>query len=629
MECSIPPAGSNFRNQNLMPGIAGVISRQPAAENARIVKTMIAAMRHEGFYMAGSFAAPELGVWAGWTAHEKSFAAGQVFENEQKNIALVFSGECFLDAAARNQLKQKGHIFSETGGGWLVHYYEEHGNAFFEKLNGLFSGLLIDRRQRKVFLFNDRYGMERIYWHETPDAFYFASEAKALLRVLPELREFDREGVAQFLGVGCALAGRTFFREMRLLPGGSRWIFENGNPRREKYFSPESWEALPKLAGPHYEAQFRAVFEKILPRYFESDSKIGISLTGGLDTRLIMACHPHDPHRETSYTFTGPTGQTLDDRVAKRVAAACGLEHRLLRLGPDFFSNFAAHADRTVYITDGCSGVLGAHEIYFHRQARTLAALRLTGNYGSEVLRAISTLKPLGLAPQTFRPDFLPAVNATAGQLAAQKTHPDTFAAFQEVPLNLFGNLAAGRSQISFRTPYLDNELVALAYQCPASLKKSSLPTMRLVKACSPALDRIPTDRGFISDRSDPEIFLRRVFAEVTFKLDYYSNAGLPRPFGPLDPVFKPVVRALGIAGLHKFLKYSTWFRNALAPYVIEKITAAQKTANGFWNGDVLLQLARQHLSGAKDFPCEINAALTLESLERQLFRELPRGLEY
>jgi asparagine synthase (glutamine-hydrolysing) len=215
----------------------------------------------------------------------------------------------------------------------------------------------------------------------------------------------------------------------------------------------------------------------------------------------------------------------------------------------------------------------------------------------------------------------LPGIQAGAGQLAALRTHPDTFAAFQEVPLNLFGNMAAGRSQISFRTPYLDNELVALAYQCPASLKKSSLPTMRLVKACSPALDRIPTDRGFISDRSDPEILARRIFAEVTFKLDYCSNAGLPRPFGPLDPVFKPVVRALGIAGLHKFLKYSTWFRRDLAPYVRERIAAAQKSNQGWWHAEALGQMARQHLTGQKDFPSELNAVLTLEAVERLLLR--------
>jgi asparagine synthase (glutamine-hydrolysing) len=609
-----------------MPGIVGIISRKPAAESARLVQTMVATLRHERFYVTGDFAAPELGVGAGWIAHENSFAARQLFQNEAKDLTLVFSGECFVAAETKNQLKQAGHRFSDAGGDCLVHLYEELGEKFFENLNGLFSGLLVDQRQKKVFLFNDRFGLERIYWHETADAFYFASEAKALLRILPELREFDRAGVAQFLGVGCPLAGKTLFREIRLLPGGARWNFENGSCRRENYFSPATWEALPKLSGADYEARFREVFQKILPRYFESDSKIGIALTGGLDTRLIMACHPHDRQHETSYTFTGPAGKTLDDRVAARVAAACELEHQLLRLQPDFFANFAAHADKTVFITDGCSGILGAHEIYFHQQARKLATLRLTGNYGSEICRAISTFKPLGLAPQIFNSNFSTAVNAAAGELAAQKKHPDTFAAFKEIPWNLFGNLAAGRSQISFRTPYLDNELVALAYQCPISLKKSSLPAMRLVKACSPALDKIPTDRGFVSDRSGPDIFLRRAFAEVTFKLDYCSNAGLPRPFAAFDPLFKPVVTALGIAGLHKFLKYSTWFRNELAPFVNEKISAARQMENGFWNVAEVDSIARQHLSGLKNFPSELNAALTLESVERQFFRELPRG---
>jgi hypothetical protein len=159
-------------------------------------------------------------------------------------------------------------------------------------------------------------------------------------------------------------------------------------------------------------------------------------------------------------------------------------------------------------------------------------------------------------------------------------------------------------------------------------LKKSSLPTMRLVKACSPVLDKIPTDRGYISDRKDPEIFLRRLFAEVTFKLDYCSNAGLPRRLGVLDPVFKPMVKAMGVAGKHKFLKYSTWFRGALAPFVTEKISAAQNNSNGFWSATALREISQAHLSGKKDFPAEINVALTLEAVERLLFRELPRGLE-
>jgi asparagine synthase (glutamine-hydrolysing) len=611
-----------------MPGIVGIISQKSPEECRRAVQAMVGTMRHETFHASGTFSAPDLGVCAGWVAHENSFADHQVFQNETKDIALVFAGECFADAGMKTRLKQNGHDFPAHGGEWLVHLYEEQGERFFESLNGLFSGLLVDRRQRKVFLFNDRYGMERIYWHETPDAFFFASEAKALLRVLPELRAFDREGVVQFLGVGCPLGDRTLFRNIRLVPGAARWTFANGKLHRETYFSPATWEAQSKLSGPDYESRFAVTFQKILPRYFESDSKIGIALTGGLDTRMIMACHSHNPRSETSYTFTGPVGQTLDDRVAARVAAACGLEHHLLRLKPDFFSDFAAHADKTVFITDGCSGITGAHEIYFHQQARPLAPLRLTGNYGSEVCRAISTFKPLGLDPQLFTPDVLAAVNTAGSQLAAPGNNPETFAAFQEIPLSLFGNMAAGRSQIGFRTPYLDNELVALAYQCPASLKKSSLPTMRLVKACSPALDRIPTDRGFISDRSDPEIFLRRVFAEVTFKLDYCSNAGLPRRFGLLNPIFKPVARGLKIAGLHKFLKYSTWFREALAPFVADRIAAAQNMSAEFLNPAALGQITRDHLSGRKDFPAEINAALTLEAVDRLLFHDRRSGWE-
>jgi asparagine synthase (glutamine-hydrolysing) len=606
-----------------MPGIVGIISRKPAAECERAVKSMTAIMRHESFHTSGTFFAPESGVYAGWVAHENSFADGQVFQNETGDIALVFAGECFIDAATRNRLRQAGHSFS-GGGDCLVHLYEQLGEGFFGELNGLFSGLLIDRRQGNAFLFNDRYAMERIYWHETGDAFYFASEAKALLRILPELREFDTEGVAELFSVNCTMGTRTLFRGIQRLPGGARWTFENGLCRRENYFSPSTWEALPKLPQDVYEKKLRETFLRIVPRYFESDTTVGVALTGGLDTRMIMACRPPEMRNQTCYTFTGPTGRTLDDRVAAQVAAACGLEHRLLRLNPDFFQSFAAKADKTVYITDGCSGTFGAHEIYFHQQARQLATMRLTGNYGSEVLRAITTFKPIGLKPEIFDAGFASEVNAAAGRWAAEKQHPDTFAAFKEIPWNLFGNLAAGRSQITFRTPYLDNEIVALSYQCPASIKKSSLPTMRLVKACSPALDRIPTDRGFISDRSGPDIFARRVFAEVTFKLDYHSNAGLPRKLGVLDPIYKPIVFGLGIAGLHKFLKYSTWFQQDLAPYVRDGVERTR--GSSFLDSKFLGQIADLHIRGRTNYSAELNAILTLEAIERKLLRELPRG---
>ena len=66
-------------------------------------------------------------------------------------------------------------------------FYEQHPN-FPASLNGRFQGVLTDRKQGTSILFNDRYGMERIYYHEAKEGFYFAAEAKAILTVRPELR---------------------------------------------------------------------------------------------------------------------------------------------------------------------------------------------------------------------------------------------------------------------------------------------------------------------------------------------------------------------------------------------------------------------------------------------------------
>lgn len=603
-----------------MPGIAGIISDRPVADCERLVRSMVRSMQHEPFYRSGTHFVPELGVYTGWTAHENSFPADQVFFNEQRDVTLIFSGECFVDQEVQSTLKEKRHDLEETNN-WLVHLYEEAGEQFVEKLNGLFSGLLIDQRQKKAFLFNDRYGSERIYWHQTKDATYFASEAKALLSVLPELRELDEHGVAQFLAFGCTLGERTLFRRVQMLPGASLWTFGKGTCRKRRYFSPETWESQPVLSSEAFTANFEETFKRVLPRYFESQSTIGISLTGGLDSRMIMACRPDSVRDVVCYTFSGQTGETFDDRVAAGVAKTCGLEHRLLRIGPDFFSNFGSHVDRTVYVTDGCFGATGAHETYFNQKVRQLAPIRLTGNYGSEVLRGVSTFKGLKLSPGLLDSEFRSALNSAADSLASGTTHPITFAAFREIPLNLFGSLAASRSQVTFRTPYLDNEIVALAYQAPEVLRKSPLPAWHLINANNALLGRISTDRRPSPDSPRLVAVLRRAFSEATFKLDYLNNEGWPNWLAPFDSIFTRVTSSLGILGLHKYLHYRRWFQRELGDYLQDTITEAQNRQTSFWDPDFLKRMVEAHISGRKNYVHEINAVLTLEAIERLLLR--------
>src|SRR4051794_32236178 len=158
-----------------MPGIVGIISQAPTEGCQHLLKSMIASMKSEQFYSSGNYCVPDMGIYVGWIAQEGSFAASQVFTNEEHDIHLIFAGECFGKTEMSSWLKAKGHALKNRND-WLVHLYEEEEDEFFEKLNGLFSGLLIDRKRKMAFLFNDRYGVERIYWRETKNATFFASE---------------------------------------------------------------------------------------------------------------------------------------------------------------------------------------------------------------------------------------------------------------------------------------------------------------------------------------------------------------------------------------------------------------------------------------------------------------------
>jgi asparagine synthase (glutamine-hydrolysing) len=602
-----------------MPGIVGVISHNPPEECKGLVHSMVGCMEYETFYVSGSHFAPEMGIYAGWVALEGSFSAQQVFTNQRKDIALLFAGECFPASEPHNLPWRNGNLRIEKEESWLLNLYEEQGDQFFEKLNGLFSGLLIDKKRQRAFLFNDRYGLERVYLCETKNGLYFASEAKALLRILPELRCFDESGVAQLLTFGCTLEWKTLFRGVDLLPGGSLWTFAGGNVRKGRYFSPGSWESLEALTEQAFESKFKETFKRILPGHWEATPRVGVSLTGGLDTRMIVACLPLAGTRPVSYTFTGQNPTILDSRLAGRIAEACGLEHRDLQIGPDFFSNFAAIADKTVYATDGCFGVTGAHEIYFNGKARQLASTRLTGNFGSEILRGTSTFKPIDLSRELFNKEINQMIDSSAAGLKGADGNPISFAAFREIPWSLFGSFAAARSQVTFRTPYLDNELVALAFQTPESLRRSSLVALNLVKENNPVLGAIPTDRGRGGSGTGPGYLLRRLFCDATFKLDYIYCESLPNWLAPFDPLIG-YLDAAGILGLHKFLRYRRWFRFELETYLEGALANARARQMPYWNANFLERLPAEHISGRRNYLREINVVLTLDAIDRLLF---------
>src|SRR6267142_881816 len=251
-----------------MPGIVELITQKPRRWAEPQLVRMVEALRHESFHITGTWIDESLGVYVGWVARQNSFSDGMPLRNESDDVTLVFSGEDYREPDTGRLLKQKGHACDEAGASYLVHLYEEDPD-FFKNLNGRFQGLLADRARGTATIFNDRFGLQRIYYHEAQDAFYFSAEAKAILAVRPELRSIHPQSLGEYIACGCVLENRTLFSGIRALPPGSAWVFRNGAlEKKGAYFEPREWEEQEPLDSDSYYQSLRHAFTTALPRYF-------------------------------------------------------------------------------------------------------------------------------------------------------------------------------------------------------------------------------------------------------------------------------------------------------------------------------------------------------------------------
>jgi asparagine synthase (glutamine-hydrolysing) len=604
-----------------MPGITGIIRRKTGPENEMECKTMMNCMMHEPFYTSNSYINHDIGVCLGWVGKEGSFSDCMPGFSEDRERVLMFTGEDFSGFDKVDELKGKGHRFQPGNASHIVHCYEEEGEEFLTNLNGWFSGVLIDREKGLVMLFNDRYGMQQVYYHESDEGFFFSSEAKSLLKIKPHLRNMDMENLGQLLLNGFVLNNKTIFRGIGLLPGGSSWKFRDGGvEKKEQYFHATDLENQPELGKENFYKKFRSTFMDILPRYFSPAEPVGMSLTGGLDTRMIMANMDFPPGGMPCYTYGGMYRDCLDVKIAREVAKTCHQSHDLLPLGDDYLGCFPDYAEKTVYYTDGVLDVCGSHELYLSRLARKIAPIRMTGNYGGEVLRNVDYVKPNPSINKVLNPDFHGSiVEAEKSFSETRHGHALSYSLCNLIPWQLHGRLVSANSQLTLRTPYMDNDLVRILYQAPEDVRKSKEISLRLIADGNPALLKIPTDRGLYGNRDPVSSMVTRLYNEFLFKAEYYYNSGMPDWLAKFNSVFGSLNPESYFNGIHKIENYRLWFKNELSEYVRE-ILLDQKTKNrSYLNSAAVEKIVLSHEKGFENHTDEINKLLSVELIQRTL----------
>lgn len=593
-----------------MPGITGIITRGPRARSEHDLKAMVECMKHEPFYKSGIYVNEDLGVYAGWVCHPGSYADCMPAINPAQNIVLIFGGEHFSDVPA-------GGLPKATE---LLEQYEREGEGFLRRLNGWFCGLLIDLRVGKVILFNDRYGMQRLYYHGGNDRLLFGSEAKSLLTVAPELRQLDMQGVGELISCHCVLEHRTIFSQISLLPGGVAWSWDKaGHQTKKTYFSPSEWENLQPLDEATFMARLAETAKVVVPRYFREKGLIGMSLTGGLDSRMIMACLDLDPGELPCYTFGGKKDM-LDITIARQVAEACGQTYSVLRLDQSFFKDFPSLAQKTVYLTDGTVDVASAHDMFFNKVARLIAPIRITGKFGSEVVRDHTMFNASTYQGDLFIPEVRATINGGVDTLAAvKKGHQLSVALFKDFPWREFNKIVIEQSQSVFRSPYMDNDLAALMYQAPPGMRSSNYPQRHIIREGNPKLSAIISDRGY-GERTNPLVAKAiELYYFAIFKADYTYLYAMPHWLTQVDTWLTALTGGKQFFGLQKFEYYRIWYRQELAGYVRDVLLDQRTMNRPYFDRKSLARMVQTHTQGSHNYTHELTKAMSLELTMRSL----------
>ncbi len=300
-----------------MPGLVGFAGGHNWRNCSAILESMRQAITHRSFYIADEL----FGYNTFWATRSSS---SQLESDPQP----VHRNSCYLWLDGELYNREECPIATDgrragceitTDAQWLLTAYENHRGSdqpwrFLFPLDGQFSAVLYDARTRQVHIIGDRYGVRPIYWTRWQGTFIWVSEIKALLSLPGYQPKLDRETIEDFLGIRYLLGDSSWFEGVERLPAATvlTWDEERATLKKHRYWS---WEDVTQYDAPPDRCdivnRLGELFIAAVKRHCRPEDRIGIPLSGGLDSRAILAAVPSEVESPMTVTY----GQTNCDDV--------------------------------------------------------------------------------------------------------------------------------------------------------------------------------------------------------------------------------------------------------------------------------------------------------------------------
>jgi asparagine synthase (glutamine-hydrolysing) len=251
---------------------------------------------------------------------------------------ITFNGEIYNYLELRAELVSQGHEFiTQTDTEVLLAAYAQWGLSCLDKLRGMFAFGIWDTHHKTLFLARDRVGEKPLYYSQDTEGFYFSSELKALLRLLPHLPELDPVAVDLYLHYQYTPEPRTPLSGVKKLAAGHYLLinYENWQFNLQCYWN---LNEIKPVEGNPVEL-IRQELDRVIELTLRSDVPVGIALSGGIDSGAIAAlAAPKYKDKLQAFSIGYPGRPNYDERdQAKQLATQLGLSFKDLELRTENF----------------------------------------------------------------------------------------------------------------------------------------------------------------------------------------------------------------------------------------------------------------------------------------------------
>lgn len=321
-----------------MCGIAGILDKNRVGRE--VLEQMCSSLYHRGPDDEGVYLNKDSVVGLGHrrlSIIDLSSQASQPMSNENGKVWLVFNGEFYNYQDYRLWLQERGHKFkSRSDSEMVIHLYEELGLSFLKKIRGMFALGLWDEDKKRLLLARDRVGKKPLYYASTNNAFAFASEIKALLKVPNISREIDLDALNFYFAFGYIPQALSIFRDIRKLPPGHYLIYQRGEIEVKRYWDLPAEGELVGVSEEELLSRLEELLEESVKLRMISDVPLGVFLSGGVDSSIVaalMAKHSSEPIKTFSIGFDEDKYNELP--FARKVAQYIGSDHHEFIVKPD------------------------------------------------------------------------------------------------------------------------------------------------------------------------------------------------------------------------------------------------------------------------------------------------------